>query len=597
MSKLDRSIRNHKVSRGAATSHRRRWIRDAGSIGHVMIITAAMLAAPYCIDVAQAGLRTQSIPLMTMDPVLEIESEMPSRFSANSENPKPRLWTLDDGGLGPVERIFYIDTFRLELGLAIVFSFIVTVVWLVQTSRRKARAAEKANAQRQIEIEEMKWAEKELRNSLEVTSRMGRILDDTSNEIYVYDVELLRFIQVNHGARSNLGYEMKELKEITAFQIKPEMTEDAFLEMILPLWTGAVNRHVFETVHQRKDGSTYPVEVRLQLSRSETPPVFVEIVQDITERRNVERERAAYSEHLEQQVALRTGELAEINERLTLAAEQAKVASQTKSDFLANMSHELRTPLNAIIGITEMLIEDADAEASETLDPLQRVHRAGDHLLTLINDILDLSKIEAGRMTLNPERFCVSAVLKDVLSTGKLLADGNGNRLLLDTAKDLGEMVADPLRLKQILLNLVSNACKFTKSGEIRVTARRLEEISGEEKLRFDISDTGIGITDEQMMRLFNAFTQADSSTTRKYGGTGLGLAICRKLSQMMGGDVFAESEPGKGSTFSLRLPISRDDNDAYANMQETAILAAETPSSFLDLTESKLRAGSAEIS
>jgi signal transduction histidine kinase len=185
--------------------------------------------------------------------------------------------------------------------------------------------------------------------------------------------------------------------------------------------------------------------------------------------------------------------------------------------------------------------------------------------------------------------------LNDVLSTGKLLADANGNSLLLDTVKDLGVMVADPLRLKQILLNLVSNACKFTKNGEIRVTARRLAEIGGEDNLRFDITDSGIGITDEQMARLFNAFTQADSSTTRKFGGTGLGLAICRKLSQMMGGDVFAESEPGKGSTFSLRLPLSQDDIDASASMQEPSLLAAETPSSFPDLSESKLRAGSAD--
>jgi signal transduction histidine kinase len=200
-------------------------------------------------------------------------------------------------------------------------------------------------------------------------------------------------------------------------------------------------------------------------------------------------------------------------------------------------------------------------------------------------------------MTLNFERFCVSAVLKDVLSTGKLLADGNGNRLLLDTSSDLGQMVADPLRLKQILLNLVSNACKFTKNGEIRVTARLLSEVSGEDKLRFDISDTGIGITDEQMARLFHAFTQADSSTTRKFGGTGLGLAICRKLSRMMGGDVFAESVPGKGSTFSLRLPVSHGDNAVSANSQEPALLAAESPSSFPDLTERALRAGSADIS
>jgi PAS domain S-box-containing protein len=437
------------------------------------------------------------------------------------------------------------------MGLALVLAFVV----MAHRERKRARAAEETNARLQLEIKEKEWAEGELLNSLEMSSRLGRILDDTSNEIYIYDVEFLRFKQVNLGARNNLGYEMKELKNLRTFDIKSEMAEDAFVEMILPLWTGAHKRMVFETVHQRKDGSTYPVEVRLQLSRSETTPVFVEIVQDITERHKLEHERAAYRDHLEDQVAMRTAELAEINCRLALTARHAKVASETKSEFLANMSHELRTPLNAIIGITEMLMEDAEADNSETYDPLRRVHRAGDHLLTLINDILDLSKIEAGRMELNPESFEVSDVLADVMSTAQLLADSNGNRLLLVASENLGDMVADRLRLKQILLNLTSNACKFTRDGEVRISVRRRPAAKGGEELSFEITDTGIGIAKAQMQKLFSAFTQADSSTTRKFGGTGLGLAICRELSHLMGGLVEAESVPGKGSIFSLRLP------------------------------------------
>ncbi len=455
-----------------------------------------------------------------------------------------------------------VDNSILALGVAFSISLIF-VVKLARTNRRRARAAELANAVLQLQIDEKEWAEGELRNSLEVSSRLGRIVDDTSNEIYVYDVEFFRFIQVNRGARSNLGYEMKELKDLTAFEIKPEITEDAFLEIILPLWTGSTELQVFETMHRREDGSTYPVEVRLQLSRAETPPVFVEIVQDITERRNVEHERAAYSEHLEQEVEERTAELAVINGRLAYTARQAKVANEAKSEFLANMSHELRTPLNAIIGITEMLIEDAEADNPESLDPLQRVHRAGDHLLMVINDILDLSKIEAGRMELNPERFDVFGLLHDVMGTAQPLADRNDNHLVLDASEDLGDLDADPLRIKQILLNLLSNACKFTRGGEVRLSVQRRPDADGKEELRFDISDTGIGITDAQMQMLFTAFTQADSSTTRKFGGTGLGLAICRELSKMMGGGVVAESEPGKGSTFSLHLPTAAEGNGA----------------------------------
>ncbi|MHA1600281.1 MAG: PAS domain-containing sensor histidine kinase [Alphaproteobacteria bacterium] len=448
------------------------------------------------------------------------------------------------------------DMLNLALAVSLALSLIV-VARLAYSGRERAHAAELVNVRLQREIDEKKWAENELQNSLEMSSRLGRIVDDTSNEIYVYDVELLRFIQVNRGARGNLGYEMKALKNLTAFDIKPEISEDAFLEMILPLWTGSIKRQVFETVHQRQDGTTYPVEVRLQLSRSETQPVFVEIVQDITERRNLEMERAAHSEHLEQQVELRTAELAEINERLALTARQAKVANKTKSEFLANMSHELRTPLNAIIGITEMLMEDAEADNSESFDPLSRVHRAGNHLLTVINDILDLSKIEAGRMDLNPERFNVTDLLQDVMCTAQVLAGDNENSLVLDAPEDLGDLHADPLRTKQVLLNLLSNACKFTSGGEVRVSARRRITDDGDGELRIEISDTGIGITDAQMQQLFAPFSQADSSTTRKYGGTGLGLAICRTLSRMMGGDVVAESEPGKGSTFSLCLPTA----------------------------------------
>jgi len=325
------------------------------------------------------------------------------------------------------------------------------------------------------------------------------------------------------------------------------------------LWTGECKRLTFETVHRREDGSTYPVEVRLQLSRAETPPVFVEIVQDISERKRIEQERAAYRDHLESQVALRTAELAETNRRLALAAAASEAASEAKSGFLANMSHELRTPLNAIIGFTEMLLEDATANNdTELSEPLSRVHRAGGHLLTLINDILDLSKIEAGRMTFSPERFTVTDLLADVVATARPIAEGNGNALRVEAADDIGVITSDPLRLKQILLNLLSNACKFTRDGAVSVKAWRQPDPTGG-MIHFAVSDTGIGMSEDQIARLFAAFMQADSSTTRKFGGTGLGLAISRRLSRMMGGDVRVESALGKGSTFTLSLPVVGD--------------------------------------
>ncbi|MFQ5772993.1 MAG: sensor histidine kinase [Kiloniellaceae bacterium] len=241
------------------------------------------------------------------------------------------------------------------------------------------------------------------------------------------------------------------------------------------------------------------------------------------------------------------------------ARRAAESASQAKTSFLANMSHELRTPLNAIIGITEILIEDVqdarqDARLRQFLEPLQRVHRAGEHLLMLINDILDISKIEAGKMTLWPEDFDVAALLDEATSTARPMAERNGNRLGLSCPDDIGSMHADPLRVKQVILNLLSNACKFTDHGEIRVMATRASGADGDE-LRFTVSDTGIGMAPEQVETLFEEFTQADSARATGARGTGLGLAISRKLSRIMGGDIAVASELGKGSTFTLRLP------------------------------------------
>jgi signal transduction histidine kinase/DNA-binding response OmpR family regulator len=275
----------------------------------------------------------------------------------------------------------------------------------------------------------------------------------------------------------------------------------------------------------RPDGST------IEIHRNPIPGGgFIAIFTDITERKKAEL-------------------------ALMEAKQAAEAASRTKSDFLANMSHELRTPLNAIIGYSQMLQEEAGDEGHDDYLPdLAKIENAGTHLLNLINGILDLSKIEAGRMTVFMEKVSVPAVLAEVRGIIDPLAGKNGNKLVIDCASDVGTIDSDITKLKQSLLNLLSNASKFTKDGTVTLTVTRRHN-GATDIIDFAVTDTGIGMTPEQIAKLFQAFAQADSSTTRKYGGTGLGLAITRHFARMLGGDVTVTSEVGKGSAFTLSLP------------------------------------------
>lgn len=283
-----------------------------------------------------------------------------------------------------------------------------------------------------------------------------------------------------------------------------------------------------------------------------------------------------FYENLEQQVQERTREL--VNERnkldealkeLAVARDQALEANRAKSAFLANMSHELRTPLNAIIGYSEMLQEEAeDLGQDGLLADLQKIHSAAKHLLQLINDILDLSKIEAGKMDLYLETFEVMPLIQEVVTTIQPLVDKRSNKLEIHCAADLGVMYSDVTKVRQALFNLLSNASKFTENGTITLDVQRMasldevgslkekeSEVQSSDLVLFRVSDTGIGMSAEQVGKLFKEFTQADTSTTRKYGGTGLGLAITRRFCQMMGGDVSVESQPGQGTRFTIHLP------------------------------------------
>ena len=227
-------------------------------------------------------------------------------------------------------------------------------------------------------------------------------------------------------------------------------------------------------------------------------------------------------------------------------------ASKAKSEFLANMSHELRTPLNAIIGYSEMLMEEAeDDELDNYVQDLSKVHSSGEHLLSLINEILDLSKIEAGKMEMYIEEFDFNIHLDQIEATAKPLIEKNNNKFVIDKPNDIKNLTNDQTKLRQILFNMLSNAAKFTKDGVVTLAVSNYGD-----KVRFAVSDTGIGMNPEQLGKVFEEFTQAESSTSKNYGGTGLGLPISKKIAEMMGGIMEVESEEGKGTTFSITIPV-----------------------------------------
>jgi signal transduction histidine kinase/DNA-binding response OmpR family regulator len=271
-----------------------------------------------------------------------------------------------------------------------------------------------------------------------------------------------------------------------------------------------------------------------------------------------DEELRRHRDNLEDEVASRTAQLVHVNEELTAAKDRAEYASRAKSEFLANMSHELRTPLNAIIGYSELLQEETDDFGSaEALPDLKKIHSAGKHLLGLINDILDLSKIESGKTQIYIENFEIRHVVDDVVNTVQPTAAQRGNTLAVECSPDLGWMDGDVVKIRQILFNLVSNACKFAENGTIWLEANRRKAATGDEII-FWVRDTGIGMTPDQISKLFQPFHQADASTTRKYGGTGLGLAISQRFCRLLGGELNVESRPGEGSAFTCRLPASR---------------------------------------
>lgn len=363
-------------------------------------------------------------------------------------------------------------------------------------------------------------------------ARLGRIIERSLNEVFTFDAESLLFLEVNLGARSNLGYTLEELRRMTPVDIKPEFDPEMFEEAIMPLREGTLDKLVFETIHERKDGSAYNVEVHLQLMTEEKPFVFVATIKDITDRKQAEKE-------------------------LNFTLVQSDQANQSKSEFLANVSHELRTPLNAVIGFSEIMNDETFGPLGSTQyqEYVREIFESGTHLLNLVNDILDLSKIEAGKMDISEEAVDIE---HEFLACQRTL-EGRLKKacvtMINGMAGNLPGLTADKRAIKQIFFNLLSNAIKFTPAGgEVSVAA----EIDTDGQFIVTITDTGIGIAAANIQKALTSFSQVDSSLSRTQGGTGLGLPLVRSLVDLHGGSFELESELGVGTCATIRFPSGR---------------------------------------
>ena len=403
-------------------------------------------------------------------------------------------------------------------------------------------AIETLNGQLAEQVDFLKAAEQSLR-------RLSTAVEQSPTSIVITDIDA-RIIYVNAAFTATSGYTREEVLGQNPSVLKSGDTPpEVYREMWETLRAGKTWRGEF--LNQRKDKSQYVERATISPVRQDDGKItqYVAAKEDITEQRRIEGELAAYRQHLEKLVELRTSELA-------LAKDAAESANRAKSAFLANMSHEIRTPMNAIIGLNYLLLQTPLTETQK--DKLRKVAGAADHLLHIINDILDLSKIEAGKLVLESQAFRPAEILDAVASIIRLQAEAKGLKLHVEADALPAVALGDTMRLRQVLLNFANNALKFTAQGSITLSGELLSEDDKEVLCRFSVIDTGIGIEAEDIPRLFNEFEQLDSSTTRRFGGTGLGLAIAHHLARLMAGEVGVESTPGKGSTFWFTARLKR---------------------------------------
>jgi len=402
-----------------------------------------------------------------------------------------------------------------------------------------------------IDITERKQVEEALKESEE---RFKALYEHSPDAIFLTDIETGYIIDANHHASELLGKTFEEIIGMHQSKLHPlrfeECSKVAFQERVEKSKQSDKN-HCVELLVLRSDGTEVPVEILSNVITVNGKPAMQGVFRDITERKQAEEKLINYGVYLEETVKQRTAELESAKER-------AESADRLKSAFLATMSHELRTPLNSVIGFSGILLQEkAGALNEEQKKQIGLIQLSGRHLLSLINDILDLSKIEAGQLLTNYESFNIQDVIQEVFKLQWTAARNKGLSLRFAKIPGIGEIVSDKQRVHQVLLNILNNAIKFTEKGCIRIDCHQ-----DKDSVKVEISDTGIGIKEEDLNKLFNPFIQVDNELTRTHQGSGLGLSISKKLMELLDGTIEVKSEIGVGSTFTLTFPLLEVEND-----------------------------------
>ncbi|MFK7773689.1 MAG: PAS domain S-box protein [Saprospiraceae bacterium] len=395
---------------------------------------------------------------------------------------------------------------------------------------------------------------KSLKEAKKISDDISNIVEESLSEIFIFDGETLKFIQVNKGARQNMGYSLEEMQTMTPIDLKPDFEEKEFLELIEPLKDGRENKLLFETLHLRKDGTTYPIEVHLQYSRLGTQPVFVAFISDVSQRKEYEHKILMHSEELEKKVIERTEELRASESKLRESYEKEKQLGELKSRFVSMASHEFRTPLSSILSSANLIGRYEKGEQHDKrMKHVNRIESSVRNLTSILNDFLSLEKLESGKVRYHPVEIEIEEYIQHVIDEMSLIL--KSDQKIIHIHEGDKQVVADEHLLKNIMINLLSNGIKYSPAGKNVELHTKYDE----GKINIQVKDYGIGIPEADQRLMFTRFFRAHNVTNIQ--GTGLGLTIVKRYLNLMGGKIWFESKEGEGTTFFVEIPNVKNDN------------------------------------